>query len=180
MHHLLPGQPAPHFAGKALVNGEIKEISLCDFKGKYVVLVFYPLNFSLVCPTEVRAFNDEMDKFSSRDAVVITCSVDSVYAHERWTKMDRKEGGLGHMKIPMLSDITHAISRAYGVLDEKQGFAYRGTFLIDPDGIIRQITINDIPIGRSVEECMRLLDAVIYHKKHGNICPANWKSDNNK
>ncbi|KAF7260471.1 hypothetical protein EG68_02053 [Paragonimus skrjabini miyazakii] len=172
---LQPNQPAPEFKGTALVDGQFKEISLADFRGKYVVLLFYPLDFTFVCPTELIAFSDEVANFTSRNAVVIACSTDSVYAHLQWTKMDRKAGGVGKMNIPMLSDKNMKISRAYGVLDEEEGNAYRGLFIIDPNGVLRQITVNDRPVGRSVDEAIRLLDAFIFHEKHGEVCPANWK-----
>ncbi|CAL8068928.1 unnamed protein product [Calicophoron daubneyi] len=172
---MLPGQQAPDFCGKAVVGDEFKDIKLSDYKGKYVFLLFYPLDFTFVCPTELIAFSDEIEKFTSRNAVVIGCSTDSIYSHLHWTKMERKVGGLGKMNIPLLSDNNLRISRAYGVLDEETGTAFRGLFLIDPQGRLRQMTINDNPVGRSVDEALRLLDAFQFHEAHGEVCPANWR-----
>ncbi|CAH8598249.1 unnamed protein product [Schistosoma curassoni] len=172
---LLPNKPAPEFKGNAVVNGEFKEISLKDYRGKYVVLFFYPADFTFVCPTEIIAFSDQVEEFNSRNCQVIACSTDSQYSHLAWNNLDRKSGGLGQMKIPLLADRTQEISRAYGVLDEEDGNAFRGLFIIDPKGILRQITINDKPVGRSVDETLRLLDAFQFVEKHGEVCPVNWK-----
>ncbi|CAH8558863.1 unnamed protein product [Schistosoma guineensis] len=172
---LLPNQPAPNFEGTAVVGTELRPISLSQFQGKYVLLVFYPLDFTFVCPTELIAFSERAAEFQSRGCQVIACSTDSVYAHLAWTKLDRKAGGLGQMNIPLLSDKNLRISRAYEVLDEQEGHAFRGMFLIDRNGILRQITVNDRPVGRSVDEAIRLLDAFIFFEKHGEVCPANWK-----
>ncbi|CAL8068924.1 unnamed protein product [Calicophoron daubneyi] len=172
---MLPGDPAPEFAGQAVVDGQFKDIKLSDYKGKYVFLLFYPLDFTFVCPTELIAFSDEYEKFKSRNAVVIGCSTDSVYSHLQWTKMDRKLGGVGELNIPLLADKNLKISRAYGVLDETTGTAFRGLFLIDKEGKIRQMTINDNPVGRSVDEAVRLLDAFQFYEAHGEVCPANWR-----
>ncbi|CAH8540025.1 unnamed protein product [Schistosoma mattheei] len=172
---LLPNQPAPNFEGTAVVGTELRPISLSQFQGKYVLLVFYPLDFTFVCPTELIAFSERAAEFQSRECQVIACSTDSVYAHLAWTKLDRKAGGLGQMNIPLLSDKNLRISRAYEVLDEQEGHAFRGMFLIDRNGILRQITVNDRPVGRSVDEAIRLLDAFIFFEKHGEVCPANWK-----
>ncbi|CAH8562893.1 unnamed protein product [Schistosoma margrebowiei] len=172
---LLPNQPAPNFEGTAVVGTELRPISLSQFQGKYVLLVFYPLDFTFVCPTELIAFSERAAEFQSRECQVIACSTDSVYAHLAWTKLDRKAGGLGQMNIPLLSDKNLRISRAYEVLDEQEGHAFRGMFLIDRKGILRQITVNDRPVGRSVDEAIRLLDAFIFFENHGEVCPANWK-----
>ncbi|CAH8577984.1 unnamed protein product [Schistosoma haematobium] len=172
---LLPNQPAPNFEGTAVVGTELRPISLSQFRGKYVLLVFYPLDFTFVCPTELIAFSERAAEFQSRECQVIACSTDSVYAHLAWTKLDRKAGGLGQMNIPLLSDKNLKISRAYEVLDEQEGHAFRGMFLIDRNGTLRQITVNDRPVGRSVDEAVRLLDAFIFFEKHGEVCPANWK-----
>ncbi|CAJ1006948.1 putative AhpC/TSA family/Redoxin/C-terminal domain of 1-Cys peroxiredoxin [Leishmania naiffi] len=169
-------EPAPAFDEMALMpNGSFKKVSLASYKGKWVVLFFYPLDFTFVCPTEIIQFSENIKRFSEIDCEVIACSVDSEYAHLQWTLQERKKGGLGPMEIPMLADKTKSISRAYGVLDEKQGVAYRGLFIIDPKGILRQITINDMPVGRNVEEVLRLLEAFQFVEKHGEVCPANWK-----
>ncbi|CAH8533746.1 unnamed protein product [Schistosoma turkestanicum] len=176
---LLPNKPAPQFKGDAVIDGEFKEISLNDYSGKYVVLFFYPADFSFVCPTEIIAFSDQVEEFKSRNCQVIACSTDSKYSHLAWNNLDRKSGGLGQMRIPLLADRTGEISRAYGVLDEDDGNAFRGLFIIDPKGILRQITINDKPVGRSVDETLRLLDAFQFVEKHGEVCPVNWKRGQN-
>nr|CAJ2469927.1 unnamed protein product [Leishmania braziliensis] len=169
-------EPAPPFEEMALMpNGSFKKINLASYKGKWVVLFFYPLDFTFVCPTEIIQFSDSIKRFNELDCEVMSCSVDSEYAHLQWTLQERKKGGLGPMEIPMLADKTKCICRAYGVLDEKKGVAYRGLFIIDPKGILRQITINDMPVGRNVEEVLRLLEAFQFVEKHGEVCPANWK-----
>ena len=127
-----------------------------------------------MCPTEIRAFSDRIAEFEKLGVSVIAASVDSQYSHLAWTKQPRKEGGLGPMKIPILADITKSISRNYGVLLEEEGIALRGLFIVDPKGVLRQSTINDLPIGRSVDETLRLLQAFQYHEKHGDVCPAGW------
>ncbi|KAG5482742.1 hypothetical protein CUR178_06779 [Leishmania enriettii] len=167
--------PAPEFNEVALMpNGTFKNISLSSYKGKWVVLFFYPLDFSFVCPTEIIQFSDNMSRFKDLNCEVIACSTDSEYAHLQWTSQDRKKGGLGPMEIPMLADKTKFICRSYGVLEESKGVAYRGVFIIDPNGILRQITINDMPVGRNVDEVVRLLEALQFVEKHGEVCPANW------
>ncbi|KAG5482746.1 hypothetical protein CUR178_06785 [Leishmania enriettii] len=167
--------PAPEFNEVALMpNGTFKNISLSSYKGKWVVLFFYPLDFTFVCPTEIIQFSDNMSRFKDLNCEVIACSTDSEYAHLQWTSQDRKKGGLGPMEIPMLADKTKFICRSYGVLEESKGVAYRGVFIIDPNGILRQITINDMPVGRNVDEVVRLLEALQFVEKHGEVCPANW------
>ncbi|EEB06160.1 thioredoxin peroxidase Tpx1 [Schizosaccharomyces japonicus yFS275] len=168
------GQPAPDFKGTAVVNGSFEEIKLSDYKGKWVFLGFYPMDFTFVCPTEIVAFSEAASKFAERNAQVILASTDSEYSHLAFINTPRKEGGLGGIKIPLLADHSHKISRDYGVLIEDAGIAFRGLFLIDPNGILRQITVNDLPVGRSVEEALRLLDAFIFVEEHGEVCPANW------
>jgi len=168
-------QRAPAWRCTALVDGEFKQVSSEDYKGKWLVLFFYPLDFTFVCPTEIRAFSDRVAEFEALGAKVVGASIDSEYAHLAWTKQPRKEGGLGPMKIPLLADVNKSISRSYGVLLEKEGIALRGLFLIDPEGILRQSTINDLPVGRSVDETLRLLQAFQFHAKHGEVCPSDWK-----
>jgi alkyl hydroperoxide reductase subunit AhpC len=168
-------QPAPEFSGVAVVNGEFKNISLKDYAGKYVVLFFYPLDFTFVCPTEIIAFSDRSDEFRANNCEVICCSTDSQFSHLAWTNTPRKQGGLGEMKIPMLADTSLKVSRAYGVLNEEAGIDFRGLFIIDDKGRLRQITMNDLPVGRSVDEVLRLVQAFQYTDKHGEVCPAGWK-----
>jgi len=170
-------QPAPNFKGHAVVNGQFKEIQLSDYKGKYLVLFFYPLDFTFVCPTEIIAFSDRAEEFRQLGCEVVAVSVDSHFCHLAWVNTPRKAGGLGNMQIPLLADLSKQISRDYGVLLEDAGIALRGLFIIDPNGTVRQITVNDLPVGRSVDETLRLLKAFQYTDKHGEVCPANWQPD---
>lgn len=141
--------------------------------GKYLVLVFYPLDFTFVCPTEIIAFNDRNKEFKDLNAHVAVVSVDSKYSHHAWSAMPRSEGGVGQLEIPMISDITKCISKKYSVLLE-DGFSTRGTFIIDPQGIVRHYSVNEPPVGRSVDETLRLLKAIQFTAKHGEVCPVNW------
>lgn len=166
---------APDFKGTAVVDGNFKPVSLTDFKGKYLVLFFYPLDFTFVCPTEIIAFSDRIKDFREINTDVVGVSTDSHFSHLAWINTSRKEGGLGGLQYPLLSDFTKAISRAYGVLVESAGLALRGLFIIDPNGVVRQITINDLPVGRSVDETLRLVKAFQFVEKHGEVCPANWE-----
>ncbi|KAK5666567.1 cTPxI [Batrachochytrium dendrobatidis] len=171
-------QKAPFFTAQAVVNGAFKEVTLDQYKGKYLVLFFYPLDFTFVCPTEIIAFSDRIEEFKKIGVEVVAASVDSQFSHLAWTKQPRSEGGLGDMKIPIIADITKTISRDYGVLVESgsdAGVALRGTFIIDPHQIVRVVQINDLPIGRSVDEVLRLIDALQFHEKHGDVCPVGWK-----
>jgi alkyl hydroperoxide reductase subunit AhpC len=165
---------APGFTATAVVNEEFKSISLSDYKGKYVVLFFYPLDFTFVCPTEIIAFSDRIADFHKRGAEVLGVSVDSQFSHLAWIQTARSKGGLGHMGYPLVADLTKKISADYGVLLEG-GVALRGLFLIDKTGIVRHITINDLPLGRSVDEALRVLDALTHFETHGEVCPADWK-----
>ncbi|XP_069087958.1 peroxiredoxin-2 isoform X2 [Pleurodeles waltl] len=168
------GKPAPDFKATAVVNGEFKDIKLSDYRGKYVVFFFYPLDFTFVCPTEITAFSDRAEEFRKINCEIIGASVDSQFTHLAWVNTPRKEGGLGAMDIPLVSDLTHSIARDYGVLKEDDGIAFRGLFIIDIKGILRQITINDLPVGRSVDEILRLVQAFQFTDEHGDVCPAGW------
>ena len=168
-------KPAPEFTADAVVDGEFKSIRLSDYRGKYVVLFFYPLNFTFVCPTEIVAFSDQLQDFKKRGAEVIGVSVDSKFSHLAWTQTPRKTGGLGAIHYPIVSDLNKSIAREYGVLLEDAGVALRGLFLIDKEGILRHSLINDLPLGRSVDEALRVLDALQHFEEHGEVCPANWK-----
>jgi len=167
-------KPAPHWKGTAAYKGELKEIKLEDYRGKYLVFFFYPLNFTFVCPTEILAFNDRIEEFRAIGAEVVGCSVDSHFSSLAWMNTPRSKGGVGNLNIPLLSDLTHKISKEYGVYLEDSGIALRGLFIIDPNGILRQITVNDLPVGRSVDETLRLLQAFMFTDKNGEVCPANW------
>ena len=169
------GKPAPDFKAMAVVDGNFKEVSLNDYKGKYVVLFFYPLDFTFVCPTEIIAFSDRAEEFRQINCEILGCSTDSHFSHLAWVNTSRKQGGLGKMNIPLLADKNMEISTKYGVLKDGDGIAYRGLFIIDNHGTLRQITINDLPVGRSVDETLRLVQAFQFTDKHGEVCPANWK-----
>ena len=170
-------QPAPDFKATALVKGQFVDgFSLSQFKGKKVVLFFYPLDFTFVCPTEILAFSDALKEFEARNTVVVGVSVDSHFSHWAWTQVERKEGGIKGISYPLVSDLNKTIAQDYGVL-LPAGIALRGLFIIDSDEAqtVRHITINDLPLGRNVDEALRLLDAIDFTKEHGEVCPANWK-----
>ncbi|TFK01350.1 N-myc proto-oncogene protein [Platysternon megacephalum] len=168
------GKPAPGFHATAVVDGAFKEIKLSDYKGKYVVLFFYPLDFTFVCPTEIIAFSERAEDFRKLRCEILGASVDSHFTHLAWVNTPRKEGGLGTINIPLLSDLTRSMATDYGVLKEDEGITYRGLFIIDGKGVLRQITVNDLPVGRSVEEVLRLVQAFQYTDTHGEVCPAGW------
>lgn len=170
----LVGKTAPDFKAQALVNGDFKDVALSDYKGKWKVLFFYPLDFTFVCPTEIVAYSDAADKFKEKNCELIACSVDSVFSHLAWTQQDRNDGGLGDVNMPILSDIHKKIATDYEVLSE-DGVALRGIFLIDDNDVIQQATINNLSVGRNVEETLRLLAGYQYTAEHGEVCPANWK-----
>jgi len=165
-------KPAPSFESIAVINGEFKEVSLNDFKDKYLVLLFYPLDFTFVCPTEIIAFSDRIQEFRNINTEIVAISVDSQFTHLAWINTPREQGGLGKIQIPLLSDLTHQMSKDYGVYLQDVGHALRGLFIIDGRGILRQITMNDLPVGRSTDETLRLLQAFQYTDKHEEVCPA--------
>jgi len=169
------GKPAPDFKAMAVVNGQFKEVKLSDYKGKYVVLFFYPLDFTFVCPTEIIAFSDRVEEFRKIGCELVAASTDSHFSHYAWTNLPRKDGGLGKMNIPILADTNHAISKAYNVLIQDAGIALRGLFIIDGKGTLRQITVNDLPVGRDVDETLRLVQAFKFTDEHGEVCPAGWR-----
>merc|ERR1711973_239591 len=166
---------APQFKGISVVDGSFGKVKLSDYKGKYLVLFFYPLDFTFVCPTEIIAFSDRADEFRAINCEVLACSVDSHFSHLAWTERPRNKGGLGKMNIPLVSDLTKQISKDYGVLLEDAGISLRGLFIIDDKGTLRQITVNDLPVGRSVDETLRLVQAFKFTDEHGEVCPAGWK-----
>jgi peroxiredoxin 2/4 len=172
----LVGKSAPEFKAKAVVEGRIvDDFSLKDYQGKYVVFFFYPLDFTFVCPTELHAFQEKLAEFQARNTQVVGCSVDSCYSHFAWINTPKSKGGIQGVNYPLVSDLNKNIARDYDVLIEQEGIAYRGLFLIDRKGIVRHQVINDLPLGRSVEEALRILDALIYFEEHGEVCPANWQ-----
>ncbi len=160
------GAAAPAFRANAYIAGQFKEVSLKDFSGKWVCLFFYPLDFTFVCPTEIRAFAEKENEFKELGCQVLACSTDSEYSHKAWFERD-----LQQVKYPVLADTAHQISRDFGVLVEEKGIALRGTFLIDPKGTLQWMNINALNVGRSVDEVVRTLQAL----KTGELCPADWK-----
>lgn len=172
---VLVGKNAPDFVATAVkVDRIIEGFKLSDLKGKYIVLFFYPLDFTFVCPTEIHAFNEKLDAFKARDVELIAISIDSHFSHLAWLNTPKSKGGIEGVKYPIVSDITKSISADYDVLVEGQGVAYRGLFLIDKNFIVRHQVVNDLPLGRSVDETLRMVDALQYHEEYGEVCPANW------
>ena len=169
-NQVVVGGQAPQFKAQAFVEGQIKEVSLSDYRGKWVVLFFYPLDFTFVCPTEIMEFNKRADEFKKKNAQLIGASIDSAYSHKAWSEMPSDKGGIGKLNFPLVSDLTKKISRDYGVLLEDKGIALRGTFVIDPDGRVRAATIHDLQVGRSVDETLRVLNAF----QTGELCPVGW------
>ena len=167
-------QAAPDFTAQAVMpDNSFAELKLSSYRGKYVVLFFYPLDFTFVCPSEIIAFDAAVARFEKKNAQVLGVSVDSHFTHLAWKNTPRKEGGIGPIKYPLVSDLDKSISRSYGVLLDA-GIALRGLFLIDKEGKIRHMLINDLPLGRSVDEAIRMLDALRFYEEHGEVCPANW------
>ncbi|WP_321392707.1 peroxiredoxin [Emcibacter sp.] len=176
MSHLI-GQKAPDFTAQAVMeNDEMKELTLSEYlKGSYGLIFFYPLDFTFVCPSEIIAFSNRMDKFSALNTKVVGVSVDSQFSHYAWRNTPTNKGGLGQIKFPLVADLTKQIATDYGVLIEDAGVALRGTFLIDKEGNIRHYVINDLPLGRNVDESIRMVEALQFHEEHGEVCPAGWQ-----
>ena len=171
----LVAKPAPEFEAQAVMpDGSFKQIKLSDYRGKYVVLFFYPLDFTFVCPTEIIAFSEKQGEFKKRNTQVIGVSIDSHFSHLAWRNTDRKKGGLGDIAYPLVADISKQVSKDYDVLAD-MGIAFRGLFLIDQEGIVQHQLVNNLPLGRNVDEALRLVDALQFHEKNGEVCPANWK-----
>ena len=168
---VLVGRQAPDFKATAVVNGDFKKVSLSDYKGKYVVLFFYPLDFTFVCPTELTTFSDRYEDFLGIGADVIGISTDSVHSHRAWLKTPRDKGGVEGLKYPLASDITKQVARDYGVLIEDKGVALRGLFVIDPEGVLRYAVVHDLNVGRSAEETLRVIQAL----QTGGLCQAEWR-----
>jgi alkyl hydroperoxide reductase subunit AhpC len=165
---------APTWKADALIGEEFKTLSSTDFKGKWLCLFFYPLDFTFVCPTEITAFDTAYKSFKETGCEVVGCSVDSKFSHLAWAKTSRKEGGIGKLQFPLLADITKTIGRDYGVLLEDGGVTLRGLFLVNPEGTIQYQLVHDLGIGRNVEEVLRVLKALQETAKTGEVCPANW------
>ncbi len=190
---MLVTKKAPDFKATAIMpDNEFKEISLSDYKGKKVVLFFYPMDFTFVCPTEIIAFNHRLKEFESRGVQVLGCSTDSQFSHWAWKNTPEDKGGIGNVQYPIIADIDKSIARKYDVLtnakdayvqtDDEEGFttidgevALRASFLIDEEGVVRHAVINDLPLGRNIDEMLRMVDALSYFQKHGEVCPAGWE-----
>jgi len=171
----LVAKEAPNFKAQAVLDKNvIQEIELSAYRGKYVVLFFYPLDFTFVCPSEIIAFDRRLDDFREKNAEVIGVSVDSQYTHYAWKNTPVEKGGIGPVRYPLVADLDKNIARAYGVLHD-DAVALRGLFLIDKEGIVRHELVNDLPLGRNVDEALRMLDALQFVEEHGEVCPANWK-----
>lgn len=168
-------KPAPDFKTEALVGEEFKPLSLSDYRGKWVCLFFYPLDFTFVCPTEITAFDESYQSFRDLNCEMIGCSVDSKFSHLAWAKTPRKDGGIGKLKFPLLTDLKKEIGKSYGVLLENSGITLRGLFLINPQGVVQYQVVHDLGIGRNVEEVLRVLRALQEVAKTGEVCPANWQ-----
>ncbi len=176
MNSLLIGKKAPRFTAKAVQKDQILEsFSLDQYEGKYVVFFFYPLDFTFVCPTELHAFEEKRKEFEERNCALVGCSIDSEFSHYSWLQMPKNQGGINGVEYPIVADLTKSIARDYHVLNEEAGVAFRGLFLMDKEGVVRHQLVNDLPLGRSVDEALRLLDALIFHETHGEVCPANWQ-----
>ncbi|MDA0773068.1 MAG: peroxiredoxin [Cyanobacteria bacterium] len=173
---VLVGRNAPDFTADAVVNGsEFKSVSLSDFKGKkYVVLFFYPLDFTFVCPTELHAFQDKLAEFESLNTEVIGVSVDSKFAHHAWLNTPKSQGGIQGVNYTVVSDFNKQITRDYDVEVEGAGISYRGLFLIDKKGVVQHQVVNNLPLGRNVDEAVRMVKALQFFENNGEVCPANW------
>lgn len=168
-------QPAPDFTADAvLADNSFGQVTLSSYRGKYVYLLFYPLDFTFVCPSEILAFNKKLDEFKSKNCEIISVSVDSKYTHLAWKNTPVDNGGIGQVQFPMVADLNKEITKAYGI-EHPASVSLRGLFLIDPTGTVRHCVINDLPLGRSVDEALRMLDALQFTDTHGEVCPANWK-----
>jgi peroxiredoxin (alkyl hydroperoxide reductase subunit C) len=165
---------APNFKAQAVLeDNSIEEIELSSYRGKYVILFFYPLDFTFVCPSEIIAFDKKTDAFREKGAEVIGVSVDSQFSHYAWKNTSVENGGIGQVRFPLVADLSKSIARDYGVLFD-DAVALRGLFLIDKEGIVRHSVVNDLPLGRNVDEALRMLDALQFTEVHGEVCPANW------
>lgn len=173
----LVGQEAPNFTAQAVAaDNTFTEFTLKDLRDKYVILFFYPLDFTFVCPSEILAFDKKLDEFKKRNCEVVSVSVDSHFTHLAWKNTAPKDGGIGQIGYTMVSDLSHEIAKGYGVFSQENSVALRGLFLIDKDGMVRHALVNDLPLGRSIDEALRTLDALRFVDEHGGeVCPANWK-----
>ncbi|MFQ5597381.1 MAG: peroxiredoxin [Nitrospiria bacterium] len=173
---VLVNKEAPDFTAKAVKGTEVIDaFKLSDLRGKYVVLFFYPLDFTFVCPTELHAFQEKLNEFEKRNVQVVGVSIDSWFSHLAWLQTPKSRGGIEGVSYPIVSDLNKTISRDYDVLLEDAGIALRGLFLIDKSGVVQHQVVNNLPLGRSIDEALRLVDALKFTEDHGEVCPANWK-----
>ena len=172
----LVGKQAPDFTASAVINGTqiVDNFTLSSIQDKYIVLFFYPLDFTFVCPTELHAFQEKLESFKEKNVELIGCSIDSKFSHLAWLNTPKTKGGIEGIEYTLVSDINKTIAAQYDVLVEGEGIAYRGLFIIDKKGVVRHQLINDLPLGRNVDEALRLVDAIEFHETHGEVCPANW------
>ncbi len=168
------GKKAPDFKAQAVVKNQISDVTLADYTSHYKLLFFYPLNFTFVCPTEMHALQETLTEFVKRDVEVIGVSVDSVHSHLAWLNTPREKGGIQGVQYTLISDIHKNMARDYGVLDEQEGVALRGVFLIDRDDVVQYAAVHNLPLGRNVNEILRVIDALQHVEKNGVVCPANW------
>lgn len=173
---VLVGKQAPEFTAAAVMaDGSINEgFALSDYKGKYVVLFFYPLDFTFVCPSELIAFDHRIKEFEARGVQVVGCSIDSQFTHTAWRNTAVNDGGIGEVAYPLVADVKHEICQAYDVEFADAGVAFRGSFLIDKDGVVMHQVVNHLPLGRNIDEMLRMIDALQFHEEHGEVCPAGW------
>ncbi len=171
------GKKAPNFTCQAAIQDHITDnVCLENYDGKYKVIFFYPQDFTFVCPTELHAFQEKLPEFEKRETQVIGCSVDSSATHEQWLKTPKNQGGIEGITYPLLADVNKKMCRDYGVLDEESGLAFRGVFILDKNNVVQSTTINNMSLGRNVDELLRIIDALQFVEKHGQVCPANWNS----
>lgn len=172
---VLVGRDAPQFTAQAvLADGSFKQVSLKDYRGKYVILYFYPLDFTFVCPSEIISFDNHLPNFKERNCEILGVSVDSHFSHHAWRNTPVDKGGIGQIQHTLIADLTKSIARDYDVLTPDGAVAFRGLFLIDKEGKVRHQIVNDLPLGRNVDEAMRMVDALQFHEKNGEVCPAGW------
>lgn len=172
----LIGKKAPDFKAPAVVDNLLGELDSADLRGKWAVVFFYPLDFTFVCPTEILAFSDAAPQFKELGCEVVAVSVDSQFSHYAWIRTPKNQGGLGEINIPLVSDLNKDIARSYDCLNEEAGVAFRGVFLLDPEGVVQSAIVNNLPVGRNVNEVLRTLKAFQYVTSHdGEVCPANWE-----
>ncbi|NJN30598.1 MAG: peroxiredoxin [Synechococcales cyanobacterium RM1_1_8] len=170
------GQRGPDFEAIAVINEDFYNLRSADYRGRYLILLFYPLDFTFVCPTEIGAFSDRYDEFQALNTDILGISIDSQYAHLAWIQTERKLGGVGPVRFPLVSDLKRDISQAYRLLDSQEGVALRGSLILDPEGLIQQATIHNLAVGRSVDETLRSLRAIQHVQRHRDeVCPADWQ-----